>query len=202
MLTQTTTHAFNFCVTCGSFIPSRFKHCMPTKIGRKQLICKFIELVLHENHHGMKGSLGVSRWSVVVSRWSADHLTTTLFTVQLVHNYLIRVLSAKPIIIQSCYCDYRINKPFISVLAVLSAFHALFTWPLCILTTYYYVCKGSWTNQQGWKIQSHGQTKPKGVTIQMKALEKWCCLCYYRREFVFVQTKPKGVTIQMKALDE
>ena len=31
---------------------------------------------------------------------------------------------------------------------------------------------------------------------------QWYCLCCYWREFIFLQTKPKGVTTQMKALDE
>ena len=43
----------------------------------------------------------------------------------------------------------------------------------------------------------------KALVKHMDILILWYRLCYYWREFNFFQTKPKGVTTQMKArLDE
>ena len=49
------------------------------------------------------------------------------------------------------------------------------------------------------------QTKPKGVTTQMKALDEYILMVLFvllLKRVHFLQTKPKGVTTQMKALDE
>ena len=48
------------------------------------------------------------------------------------------------------------------------------------------------------------QTKPKGVTTQMKALDENILMVLFVlfKRVQFLETKPKGVNTQMKAIDE